>query len=45
MVPRFVKPYVKMDKSDMADAEAELRFVAMKSVEQQAILPVRRLRE
>ena len=43
--PQFVKPYVKTNKNDMADAEAiceavdrpNMRFVAHKNVEQQAI--------
>jgi transposase len=51
MAPQFVKPYVKTNKNDMADAEAiceavtrpNMRFVAIKSVEQQAILSVHRL--
>tara|TARA_R110002073_G_scaffold168280_2_gene325078 strand:- start:339 stop:734 length:396 start_codon:yes stop_codon:yes gene_type:complete len=46
MSPQFVKPYVKTNKHDMADAEAiceavsrpNMRFVAIKNVEQQAIL-------
>ena len=45
-----MKPYVKTNKSDMADAEAiceavdrpNMRFVALKTVEQQAILSVHR---
>ena len=53
MAPQFVKPYVKTNKNDMADAEAiceavsrpNMRFVAMKSVEQQAILSVHRARQ
>jgi len=48
MAPQFVKPYVKTNKNDAADAEAiceavarpSMRFVAIKSVEQQAILAV-----
>lgn len=53
MAPQFVKPYVKTNKHDMADAEAiceavsrpNMRFVAMKTVEQQAILSVHRARQ
>ena len=53
MSPQFVKPYVKTNKHDMADAEAiceavsrpNMRFVAIKSVEQQAILSVHRARQ
>ena len=53
MAPQFVKPYVKTNKNDMADAEAiceavgrpNMRFVAMKNVEQQAILSVHRARQ
>ena len=44
MAPQFVKPYVKTNKNDAADAEAiceavarpNMRFVPIKSVEQQA---------
>src|SRR5512140_531943 len=53
MAPQFVKPYVKTNKNDMADAEAiceavsrsNMRFVALKTVEQQAILSVHRARQ
>lgn len=53
MAPQFVKPYVKTNKNDMADAEAiceavgrpNMRFVAHKTVEQQAILSVHRARQ
>ena len=46
MAPQFVKPYVKRNKNDAADAEAlceamsrpTMRFVAVKSAEQQAAL-------
>ncbi|MBN3790167.1 IS110 family transposase [Burkholderia sp. Ac-20353] len=46
MAPRFVKPYVKTNKNDRNDAEAiceavqrpNMRFVAIKSIEQQSIL-------
>lgn len=52
MAPHFVKPYVKANKTDVADAEAiceavarpNMRFVPVKSVEQQAILAVHRVR-
>ena len=44
MAPQFVKPYVKTNKNDAADAEAiceavarpNMRFVPIKNVEQQA---------
>lgn len=53
MAPQFVKPYVKTNKNDVADAEAiceavsrpNMRFVPVKSVEQQAILSVHRVRQ
>jgi len=53
MPPRYVKPYVKRNKNDAADAEAiceavtrpTMRFVSVKSVEQQGILMVHRSRE
>ena len=53
MPPRYVKPYVKRNKNDAADAEAvceavtrpTMRFVAVKSVEQQGVLMVHRTRE
>ena len=53
MAPQFVKPYVKTNKNDVADAEAiceavsrpNMRFVPIKSVEQQAILCVHRVRQ
>ena len=53
MAPQFVKPYVKTNKHDMADAEAiceavnrpNMRFVPAKTVEQQAILSVHRARQ
>jgi transposase len=52
MSPQFVRPYVKTNKHDAADAEAiceavrrpNMRFVAVKSVEQQSILAVHRVR-
>ena len=53
MASQFVKPYVKTNKNDAADAEAIceavsrsiMRFVPIKSVEQQAILSVHRVRQ
>ncbi len=52
MSPQFVRPYVKTNKHDAADAEAiceavrrpNMRFVAIKSVAQQSILAVHRAR-
>ena len=51
--PAYVKPYVKRGKSDAIDAEAiceavtrpSMRFVAMKSPEQQAVLALHRVRD
>lgn len=53
IAPQLVKPYVKRGKNDAADAEAlceamsrpKMRFVAMKSVEQQAALMLVGIRE
>ena len=53
MAPQFVKPYVKTNKNDAADAEAiceavarpNMRFVPIKSVEQQAVLALHRVRQ
>lgn len=53
MAPQFVKPYVKTNKHDAADAEAiceavqrpTMRFVPIKNIEQQAILAVHRARQ
>ncbi len=53
IAPSYVKAYVKRNKNDAADAEAiceavtrpSMRFVAVKSVEQQGILMVHRARE
>ena len=50
MAPQFVKPYVKTNKNDAADAEAiceavarpNMRFVPIKNVEQQAMLALHR---
>lgn len=52
IAPQFVKPYVKSNKNDVNDAEAiceamsrpSMRFVAVKSVEQQDIQAVHRVR-
>lgn len=53
MPPTYVKPYVKRQKNDAADAEAiceavtrpTMRFVPVKSEEQQAVLMLHRSRE
>jgi len=53
MPPRYVKPYVKRNKNDAADAEAiceavtrpTMRFVAVKNCDQQSVLMVHRTRE
>jgi len=53
MAPQFVKPYVKSNKNDVADAEAiceavgrpNMRFVPIKSVEQQSLLSLHRVRQ
>lgn len=53
MPPAYVKPYVKRGKTDAADAEAiaeaatrpTMRFVAVKSVEQQAVLMLHKTRD
>lgn len=52
MPPRYVKPYVKRQKNDAADAEAiceavtrpNMRFVEVKTCEQQGILVLHRVR-
>lgn len=52
MPPRYVKPYVKRQKNDAADAEAiceavtrpNMRFVEIKSCEQQGVLVLHRVR-
>lgn len=52
MPPRYVKPYVKRNKNDAADAEAiceavtrpSMRFVAIKTPEQQSVLMLHRTR-
>ena len=53
MAPQFVKPYVKTNKNDAADAEAiceavgrpNMRFVPIKTIEQQAVLSLHRVRQ
>lgn len=53
MAPQFVKPYVKTNKNDRNDAEAiceavarpNMRFVPLKTAEQQAVLAVHRSRQ
>jgi len=53
MAPQFVKPYVKTNKNDAADAEAiceavtrpTMRFVPIKNAEQLAILALHRARQ
>jgi transposase len=50
---QFVKPYVKTNKNDAADAEAiceavarpNMRFVQVKNVEQQSVLSLHRVRQ
>lgn len=52
MPPAYVKPYVKSQKNDAADAEAiceavtrpMMRFAEVKSIEQQSVLSIHRLR-
>ena len=53
MPPRYVKPYVKRNKNDAADAEAiceavqrpSMRFVPIKTPEQQSVLMLHRTRQ
>jgi transposase len=53
MAPQFVKPYVKTNKNDRADAEAicealsrpSMRFVPIKTGEQQSVLALHRARQ
>jgi transposase len=53
IAPQFVKPYVKSNKNDAADAEAiceavarpNMRFVPIKNLEQQAVLSLHRARQ
>ena len=52
MPPSYVKPYVKRQKNDAADAEAiceavtrpTMRFVEIKSPEQQSVMVLHRVR-
>jgi len=53
MAPQFVKPYVKSNKNDAADAEAiceavtrpNMRFVPIKNIDQQSVLALHRVRQ
>jgi transposase len=53
MAPQFVKPYVKSNKNDVADAEAiceavarpHMRFVPLKSIEQPSVIALHRVRQ
>lgn len=53
MAPQYVKPYVKTNKNDAADAEAiceavarpNMRFVAPKNIEQQTVLSLHVIRQ
>jgi transposase len=53
MAPQFVKPYVKTNKNDAADAEAiceavgrpGMRFVPVKTIDSQALLSLHRARQ
>ena len=53
MPPQYVKPYVKTQKNDMADAEAiceavtrpTMRFVPAKTVEQQSLMVLHGVRD
>ncbi|MHA6922463.1 IS110 family RNA-guided transposase [Ralstonia pseudosolanacearum] len=53
IAPQFVKPYVKTNKNDAADAEAiceavarpNMRFVPIKTIEQQSVLSLHRVRQ
>lgn len=53
IAPQFVKPFVKSNKNDAADAEAiceavvrpTMRFVPIKNVEQQSVLALHRVRQ
>ena len=53
MAPKFVKPYIKSNKNDANDAAGiaeavtrpDMRFIAVKSIEQQDILLLHRARE
>lgn len=53
IAPQFVKPYVKSNKNDVADAQAiceavtrpTMRFVPIKNIEQQTVLSLHRVRQ
>ncbi len=53
MAPQFVKPYIKTNKNDEKDAEGiceavsrpSMRFVPVKTIEQQDVLSIHRVRE
>jgi transposase len=53
MAPKFVRPYRKTGKNDFNDAEAiceavgrpNMRFIPVKSLEQQAVLSIHRVRQ
>jgi transposase len=51
IAPQFVKPYVKTNKNDAADAICEavarpnMRFVPVKNIEQQSVLSLHRVRQ
>jgi transposase len=53
MAPQFVKPYVKTNKNDAADAESiceavarpNMRFLPATDIEQQAVLSLHRARQ
>ena len=53
IAPQFVKPYVKTNKNDARDAEAiceavsrpSMRFVPVKTIEQQAVIALHRVRQ
>ena len=53
MPAAYVKPYVKRGKTDAADAEAiceavtrpTMRFVAVKTIEQQSVLMLHKVRD
>ncbi|CAL8480535.1 transposase (plasmid) [Caballeronia sp. S22] len=53
IAPQFVKPYVKSNKNDAADAEAiceavgrpSMRFIPIKNIEQQSVLSLHRVRQ
>ena len=53
MAPQFVKPYIKTNKNDEKDAEGiceavsrpSMRFVPLKTIEQQDVLSIHRVRE